>query len=480
MKNLRNNSIKTIVTFIITGFFSFNNYAQVGIGTNTPNSSAILEVKSDSKGFLPPRMSYQQKIAIASPIAGLLIWCRNCGSNGEMQVYNGTEWTNANGSPGLAEVPEASFTIESMTQNSNNFYINRTMSASDYITVAINVTSPGTIKFTTNTVNGYSFSKNGVYSAGLQDVILLATGTQSAYNSAGDNFTITGLGATSISSNITINNVRLGQQFTSHYNGIVGGVHNTTNSSDPTYYLKASYSTGETFSNNSTCTTKPISTSVCVGASITVGSNTYSIKDINGQCWMTEDLKELPSGVPVNGTQWLATVATDQGYYGYYNTAVTSGASGWSLSPSIDGEGLLYQWSAAMLGSTAERAKGICPTGWHIPSDCEYSYLEHGLGLALTQQNVFGNTLRGQNDADGVLNSKLMKASTNSSNFSSVLVGERLSGGNFADRGGYNFQITSSQSSSSYTIRSINTAWKNTVRRNDAKAIAHSVRCLKD
>ncbi|MBP6460495.1 MAG: DUF1566 domain-containing protein, partial [Crocinitomicaceae bacterium] len=34
--------------------------------------------------------------------AGLVVWCKNCGSNGELQVYNGTTWTNMIG--GIASV----------------------------------------------------------------------------------------------------------------------------------------------------------------------------------------------------------------------------------------------------------------------------------------------------------------------------------------------------------------------------------------
>lgn len=34
--------------------------------------------------------------------------------------------------------------------------------------------------------------------------------------------------------------------------------------------------------------------------------------------------------------------------------------------------GKLYQWSAAMAGSTTEGAQGICPTGWHIPTSAEF------------------------------------------------------------------------------------------------------------
>jgi hypothetical protein len=39
-------------------------------------------------------MSGAQRDAISSKVAGLVVWCSNCGSNGELQVYNGTTWTN--------------------------------------------------------------------------------------------------------------------------------------------------------------------------------------------------------------------------------------------------------------------------------------------------------------------------------------------------------------------------------------------------
>ena len=69
-------------------------HAQVGIGTSTPNTSAALDVTSTSAGLLPPRMTGSQRNAISGPSAGLMIWCTDCGTNGELQVYNGTYWTN--------------------------------------------------------------------------------------------------------------------------------------------------------------------------------------------------------------------------------------------------------------------------------------------------------------------------------------------------------------------------------------------------
>jgi Flp pilus assembly pilin Flp len=68
--------------------------AQIGIGTGSPNAASQLEVSSTSKGFLPPRMTALQRNAISTPVAGLMVWCNDCGSKGEIQIYNGTEWVN--------------------------------------------------------------------------------------------------------------------------------------------------------------------------------------------------------------------------------------------------------------------------------------------------------------------------------------------------------------------------------------------------
>ena len=78
-------------------FLSSMSFSQVGIGTNSPDSSAMLDLTSTTQGFLPPRMTAAQRIAIASPVAGLEIWCTDCGTYGETQIYNGSSWTNLTG-----------------------------------------------------------------------------------------------------------------------------------------------------------------------------------------------------------------------------------------------------------------------------------------------------------------------------------------------------------------------------------------------
>ena len=78
----------------------------LGIGTKS-NTSAALEVNSSSQGFLPPRMTAAQRDNIVTPVAGLVVWCSNCADFGELQVYNGSIWTNMIGGA-VSLVPSSS------------------------------------------------------------------------------------------------------------------------------------------------------------------------------------------------------------------------------------------------------------------------------------------------------------------------------------------------------------------------------------
>lgn len=71
--------------------FSFFTRGQVGIGTGSlsPDSSAMLEIKSNSKGFLPPRLTTSQRDAITNPAIGLMIF--NTSSNC-LELYAYGKW----------------------------------------------------------------------------------------------------------------------------------------------------------------------------------------------------------------------------------------------------------------------------------------------------------------------------------------------------------------------------------------------------
>jgi len=61
----------------------------VGIGTVSPDASALLDITSRSKGFLPPRMTNSEMVAISTPAAGLVVYDT---TNNKLTVYNGSTW----------------------------------------------------------------------------------------------------------------------------------------------------------------------------------------------------------------------------------------------------------------------------------------------------------------------------------------------------------------------------------------------------
>lgn len=99
-----NGGILTNGSQTIAGDKTFNGKIQIGAGSS--NTSAALDIQSSTKGFLPPRMTYAQRNTITSPVAGLVVWCNNCGTSGELQVYNGITWTNTIGGTASAKIAE--------------------------------------------------------------------------------------------------------------------------------------------------------------------------------------------------------------------------------------------------------------------------------------------------------------------------------------------------------------------------------------
>lgn len=86
--------LRLVLATAAINLVTYNLYSQsLGVNsTGTPaHSSAILDVSSTDKGMLVPRMSKAQKVAIASPATGLLIYQESPDSIG-FHYYNGTTW----------------------------------------------------------------------------------------------------------------------------------------------------------------------------------------------------------------------------------------------------------------------------------------------------------------------------------------------------------------------------------------------------
>jgi len=98
--------------------------------------------------------------------------------------------------------------------------------------------------------------------------------------------------------------------------------------------------------------------SSCPGLpTVTYSGKTYNTVQIGTQCWLKENLNV---GTRINGN-------TDQvsgnGIEKYCYNDIESNCTTY---------GGLYQWNEAMQYVTTEGAKGICPTGWHIPTLAEF------------------------------------------------------------------------------------------------------------
>jgi len=100
----------------------------------------------------------------------------------------------------------------------------------------------------------------------------------------------------------------------------------------------------------------------------------YPTVEIGSQCWMA---KNLNVGVQINRSQ----EQTLGEKYCYLDS-----------SANCDTYGGLYQWDTMMAGSVAEAAQGICPAGWHIPSDNDWKILEEYLGMAENRRESSGVT----------------------------------------------------------------------------------------
>lgn len=107
-------------------------------------------------------------------------------------------------------------------------------------------------------------------------------------------------------------------------------------------------------------------------------NQTYRIVTIGSQTWMAENLKYLPSVVrPGTGSK-----TTPHYYvYGYNGTNVAEAKS----TANYNTYGVLYNWPAAMNGAASSTTnpsgvQGVCPDGWHLPSNAEWTELTGYLG----------------------------------------------------------------------------------------------------
>ncbi|RTY84644.1 hypothetical protein EKL99_01215 [Flavobacterium sp. ZB4P23] len=147
--------------------------AQIGIGTPMPDPSAVLELKSTTRGFLPPSLTTVQRDAIISPKVGLMIYntSRRC-----LEWYNGTFWYNGCGIDSSSGGSAVISGYSSVTASSGTLTVGNSASGVTQTITAL-VGKVGSYDISV-TVNGVTFTASGIFTGtGPQNIVLTASGT---------------------------------------------------------------------------------------------------------------------------------------------------------------------------------------------------------------------------------------------------------------------------------------------------------------
>ncbi len=166
----------------------------------------------------------------------------------------------------------------------------------------------------------------------------------------------------------------------------------------------------------------------------------YKTVKIGDQCWMAENLKSTHY---VDGS----AISEEWAYDDDEGNAHTYGR--------------VYTWDAVMDGESSSSSnpsgvQGICPDGWHVPSDAEWKELEMTIGM--TQTAADGTGYRGSHSEgrklketeDAFLWTDAANRGTNNSGFTALPGGYRHASGSFSRLGEHGYWWSSTEYGSEY------------------------------
>lgn len=215
---------------------------------------------------------------------------------------------------------------------------------------------------------------------------------------------------------------------------------------------------------------------------IDVDHNIYYPVKIGEQIWMNDNLKvtHYPDGTPIQRIEdrlvWF--------YMPWYNAAYCWYENYGAIAADY---GNLYTWPAAMHINSKDEIKtgevqGICPDGWHLPSDDEWKKLEIFLGMSREEAEI--ESWRGQDEGGKMKYRDMWKipntGATNESHFGAIPAG-------WCDGAGYYRNIERSTRFWSSSIRG-DYAWVRQLDHNSSQIFRGtigvyegvSVRCIKN
>jgi uncharacterized protein (TIGR02145 family) len=228
------------------------------------------------------------------------------------------------------------------------------------------------------------------------------------------------------------------------------------------YYVRAyaTNSVGTAYGNERSFSTLAF---VCGTSPVADGEgNIYNTVHIGNQCWTQSNLNvtKFRNGDDIanltNGSQWSGTPPSATGAWCSYNNNSANDAT----------NGKLYNWYAV------NDSRGLCPTGWHVPSDGEWTTLTNGLGGTSVAGGAMKTTTGWTSPNTGA---------TNSSGFTGRATGFRSSSASFSNQGSAAYWWTSTDAGSGYAWSRGLLNYLSSVERYDYyKNHGFSVRCVKD
>lgn len=241
-----------------------------------------------------------------------------------------------------------------------------------------------------------------------------------------------------------------------------------------TYYLRAyaTNSAGTSYGSIMSFTTQEGSS----GSTFTDprDGKVYQTVVIGNQVWMAENLAYLPRVTPA---EYGSEDAWGSYYYvyGYDGTNVADAKA----TDNYATYGVLYNWTAAMDGEASSTTnpsgiQGVCPAGWHLPSEAEWTELTNylgGTGVAGGKLKETGTTHWNYPNT----------GATNETGFTALPGGLRGHNGTFGHVGRYGYWWSAPEYYASIAwYRSMGSNSSVVNRRNDNTKVGFSVRCVRD
>jgi len=350
-------------------------------------SSAKLSVNATDKGFLPPRMTTAQRDAISLPAEGLHIYNTETKC---VNFYNGENWFEIFGN--CTPQPSQAYADE------DQIFTN---SATTIVTLNAEAPITGNGEWSVRSGAGYEFSDihnpqstfEGNECTAYEllwtvssscdftaDPVNITFNHQPSIADAGDPQLISDNSETVLDANEPLSGTGEWDIISGTGGNVLEpSIYNSTFQGAPniTYVLRWTISTNCDSNYDDVTITFFDSQSSNVSD---YDGNIYQTVAIGNQIWMMENLKSTHyadgTAIPLveSRSAWDALDENDKAYC-YFNNSAANGET----------YGALYTWEAAMNGAYSSHGnpsgvQGVCPDGWHLPSDAEWDELKTYLG----------------------------------------------------------------------------------------------------